>query len=307
MIKVDPKSIILHASIEEDAIPDVQVHQTVPGRKLAHLHLTRNKDKAFNVIMGGAGTPAEVSAINIKAAFAVTTTSPADDLSKWKFRFLQVAKTNVALWVFAGRTATGGSISMNLAYPPAVPANLANEFLLDSLPGDAPFMPGSTPTMLRRTSDIWMEMEMDDHPSSVVPLELPNDTTKETNYLVRVVKDFFAVTTLVAVDESGKIQPLAYLTWEILWNASFQWRGGTCRSVMKQRQFKATTSKPGAPAEKAAARLVANPTTDASKFYNAVFEQAKGNILKIKPGDNEVAMSESRDWVPGISEGPVFP
>lgn len=308
MITIDPKSIILHANIEEDAIPDVDLHQRVPGKKVAHLHLTRNKDKALRAILGGPGTPADVSAINIKAGLAATTTSPADDLAKWKFKFLQVAKTTLDRWVYAGRTATGGSITMDLAYPPAVPAKLAHEFLLDTAPGDAPFTHSSTPSMLRRsTGDIWLETEMDDHPSSLVPLEFPNGTTKETNYLIRVVKDFSAVTTLVAVDDKGKRQPLANVSWKILWHVMFQWRGGICRRIMKEKLFSATSSTRGAPADRDAARLVAHPSTDSSQYYNAVFEKAKGNIATIKPNEYEVAFWESKEWVPGISEGPLPP
>lgn len=87
----------------------------------------------------------------------------------------------------------------------------------------------------------------------------------------------------------------------------FQLRGGICRRIMKEKLFTATSSARGAPTDKDAARLVAAPPTDPGQYYNAVFEKAKGNIGTMKANEHEVAFWESKDWVPGISEGPLPP
>lgn len=305
MITVDADSVQLIVDVDGSR-PGAQLIRTNNGGLLAFLHLTRNKDA---VLRGR--TSRDAAAIVITATVDVHRDLH-DRLDGWKFRFIQVARTKVYQWVYAGRLKTEGSSMMNLAVPPNMPKDLAYHFLLDSEQPSMPFTSTDEPSLSegargRSREKVNVRAETIDHPFSLIPIRLPNSTTNADNLLVRAIRDIDLVTAFVAVNERGIIQVLAHVAWRANWRAFIDWRRDIGTPFVTNSKLTVDDWLKGAPAEPEAAALIANPPRDSDKCYNKVFDTARETIGRLGLNAASFASDESDRWPPGTVEGPIIP
>jgi hypothetical protein len=253
--------------------------------KSAVLHLSRNSDPIL--AQSKSTSDADASAINLAGQVAIQLEGR-EQISRWSFRFIQLARLNVAQVVYAGRESWHGSMALNHAVPPAYPAKFAYQFVLDSDP--KVFGPGVLPFTNLRPATVFQKYgprnqrvpgaltintDMDDHPNARMVLKLRNNRTQMDNYLFRATRDVSFLTAFVVRDEQTKIvTPLAHVTWQIVWRAQYKWENERCSGWMTARTFDVDQVIKGPPTDGALAGQITKPTTDASETANALSKAA---------------------------------
>ncbi|HRX60692.1 MAG TPA: DUF4157 domain-containing protein [Candidatus Competibacter sp.] len=297
-IVIDPNSAKLVVN-SKDVVPGVDV---TSDRKTVALHLTKNARPIITKAYSGSTAQEiekESSAINIKAEINVSL-GPRDNILTWRFGFIQLAREVTSLWGFAGRNSSEGSVAINLADPPAMPATFAGRFCLDSgIDHDEdnimPFTNGRGTSLVRDAKGgAKVIVEMDDHPHGLIPTNMPNEKTKAQNYLYRASKAFEALTVFVARNSEGVIQPLAHVGWQMIWSAGFDWVGGRCRPSMRAKAFTVGNVIKGAPGDPDLAAMVTRPTTDVRETYNFLTNLAVQRVFQ--PGVSTWNFSEKDSW-----------
>lgn len=264
--------------------------------KEAILHLSKN----HALLLAGSTDDKATSAVNIKGELAVRLEAR-DDISRWRFGFIQLAKTTVDLIGYAGVVPEDGSIAQNLVAPPIMPAKFAGEagdYCLDSLRAFMPFTNARAPQVIRDgKGGAKIVVDMDDHPWQRIPLNVFNQTTRQPNFLYRAARHFEAIAVFVARNEALVIQPLAHVGWGAIWGAGFRWMTPThCVPSMKAKAFFVSDVVKGAPA--GLETLITNPTADEHETCN--FLSAQANHFSINPRNPPAVYSESRSWAKDV-------
>ena len=301
-IVIDPNSAKMTVN-SKDAVPGVDITANRTG---AVLHLTKNARPIIAEAYSGTTAQEiekELSAINIKAEISLSL-GPRDNILTWRFGFIQLAREVTNLWGFAGPSSSEGSIAINLADPPAMPAKFAGRFCLDSgIDHDEdnimPFTNGRSPNLVRDAKGgAKIVVEMDDHPHAIIPTNMPNEKTKSQNYLYRASKAFEALTVFVARNSEGVIQPLAHVGWQMIWSAAFIWIGGRCQPSMRAKAFTVGDVIKGAPGDPDLAAMVTKRTTDIRETYNFLTNLASRRAFQ--PGISSWSFSEKESWISGV-------
>jgi hypothetical protein len=293
----------------QGVVPDAGI---MNNSKVALLHLSRNSRS----LLAGSTDDKATSAVNIKGEIAVRLEAR-DDLSRWRFGFIQIARTTVDLIGYAGFVSADGAVAQNLVAPPITPvkyAGEAGEFCLDSNKSYMPFTNARAPKVVRDgKGGATVFVDMDDHPWQQLPLAIQNNTTGQPNFLYRASRHFEAITVLVARSESGKIQPLLHAGWGGIWVVAFRWAMGPqgnglqCVPSMKAKPFFVSDVNAGAPA--GLESKITNPTTDERETCNYISAQAVH--FSRDPRNPPAVYSETSSWgkdVPaGFSPVPASP
>jgi hypothetical protein len=295
------------ADITVDNIDSSPFTEMTFDGKSAVLHLSRNSDPIL--AQSKSTSDADASAINLAGQVDIQLEGR-EQISRWSFHFIQLARLNIAQVVYAGRESWHGSMALNHAIPPAFPAKFVYQFVLDSDP--KVFGPGVLPfTNLRPTvvfqkfgpgnkrvpGALTINTDMDDHPNSRMALKLRNNSTGMDNYLFRATRDISFLTAFVVRDEHSKvITPLAHVTWHIVWGAHYQWENEHCSGRMTTRTFDVDAVIKGPPTDGALARQITNPTSNADETANALGKAAIHALNR--PGIANVI--EGKAWPPSV-------
>jgi len=261
--------------------------------KEAILHLTRNHRL---LLAGQTNDDKATRAIHIDGELSVRLDAR-DDISRWRFGFIQIAKTTIDLIGYAGVVTEDGSIAQNLVAPPIMPAKYAGEagdYCLDSLRAFMPFTNARPPQVIRDgKGGAKILVDMDDHPWQSFGLIIMNQTTSQPNFLYRASRHFEAITVLVARNEAQVIQPLAHVGWGAIWVASFRWLNAThCVPAMKAKAFFVSDVVKGAPA--GLETLITSPTGDDKETCN--FLTARAVHFARDSRNPPSVYSEARRW-----------
>ena len=268
-------------------------------KKSVFLHMTRNWSAAT---AKEPGTTDEVAqAIGFEGWIDVRFDSK-EQRSGYQFRFVQLAKTVTAVWMYAGRKREHGSIWMNLAAPPAHSTKFVNQFCIDAEPGafgDAvmPFtnlreqsyfpamknlhaVPGSTT----------VSTKMFDHPFSKGRSQMVNRKTGELNRLLYAAHDSRFLTTFVVRNECTKaITPLAHVGWRVAWKARYRWNGDACLLSMVEKTLDMSKSVKGPPKDKDLAARVTKPNMTKSETSNALMKAAIKALDPVASGQQTIS------------------
>jgi hypothetical protein len=141
MITVDMNSVRiegLHSGStdqKEDVKPSASTTET-----LAFLHLNRNSEGIVNRRRTGDDNEDEpaLGAVYLQGDVEVSL-GPRDDLSKWDFHFIQLARTYADRVIYAARKPSEGAMIKNYASAPAYPVRFVDKFSLDSNATYLPF------------------------------------------------------------------------------------------------------------------------------------------------------------------------
>lgn len=254
---------------KEGAIPETDV--SVDGKSML-LHLTRNAGP----IIGQVRTynEGETSAINIIGLVEVKL-DPSDSLAKLSFHFIQLSKLLVAQSVYAGQRSAEGSMAVNYATPPVFPARFAYEYTLDSVAdlfgkNVMPFTNLRPPNVLKKPGGIVsLVTDMDDHPVGKIPLARQNKRSDAVNFLYRASREVSFLTAFVVRNEAGVIQPLAHVTWRLVWRGNYRWIDRQCIGTMAGQKFEVGDVIKAPPTDAGVAAMITKPTTNVDKTSNA--------------------------------------
>jgi len=294
-IRIVPGSAKLTVETK-DVAPDAGI---MNDGKQALLHLTRNS----RPLLAGSTDDKAASAIHIEGEVSVLL-EPRDDINRWRFGFIQLARTTIDLIGYAGFVSADGTVAQNLVAPPIMPAQYAGEagdFCLDSLRSHMPFTNGRPPKVVVRDGKggAKIAIDMDDHPWQKLPLAIENKTTGQPNFLYRASRHFEAITVLVARNESGVIQPLLHAGWGAIWSVGFRWvgQGGLqCVPSMKAKSFFVSEVSKGAPA--GLESKITNPATDEKETCN--YLSARAVHFSRDARNPSSVYSESPTWGSGV-------
>jgi hypothetical protein len=285
----------------DEATPVTYVNMPL---RSAFLYLNKNEDPI--IYQQNTASEQDASAINIQGQVDVEL-GPRDDLSKWGFRFIQLAKTSIAYFAYAGRQSSHGSMYVHRAIAPALPAKYVHQFTLDStenLYGKnvMPFMNLRAPLITRKRGGIaTVSTDLDDHPHLKCALVIRNAETNLDNYLYHAIGLKEYITAFVVRDKAGVIQPLAHVDWHIFWQATYRWEGTreqdilsasaetraeyvavrgadlvyTCLgSIADRRDVYVGKVIKGPPADTNLAAMITNPTADVNETAQALSQAA---------------------------------
>jgi hypothetical protein len=306
-IDLNSASIIVDA---EGVAPDTDI---VPRAKVAVLHLTRNVGPVLALQGLQHDTiEADTRAINIQGAVEVHIGSR-DDMSTWQFTFIQLTAIMSYASRHAGATSRGGMISGNVAAPPAFPAQLAYDFLLDSTEKRMPFYTVKRPTVMHKLNKFGRPVpgrsivvnDMDDHPMRFAPLTIRNTNTNQDNFLYQLDTEYLFISAFVARnDQAKKIIPLAYVTWRAEWHAEYHWVSGQCIPYPVKGAFKVDPWQKGLPEGATMGRTgssladkIRNPTTDPAQTGNQVLTAANAKLFKSLPFWN---LAHTAQWASDV-------
>jgi hypothetical protein len=290
-IRIVPGSAKLTVDTK-DVAPDAGI---MNDGKQALLHLTRNS----RALLAGSTDDKAASAIHIEGEVTVRL-EPRDDINRWRFGFIQLARTTVDLIGYAGFVSSDGKVAQNLVAPPIMPAKYAGEagdYCLDSLRSHMPFTNARPPKVVRDgKGGAKIVVDMDDHPWQKLPLAIENKTTGQPNFLYRASRHFEAIAVFVARNETNVIQPLLHAGWGAIWSAGFRWVGRDggiqCVPSMKARAFFVSDVSKGAPA--GLESKITSPATDEKETCN--YLSARAVHFSRDARNPSTVYSESSTW-----------
>jgi hypothetical protein len=302
MITIDTSSVKiegLHSGTtnqEEDVKPWASTTET-----LAVLHLNRNSEGIVNRRWTGDDTEDEptLGAVYLQGTAEVSV-GARDDLTKWDFHFIQLAKTYTDRVIYAGCKPSDGAMVKNYAAAPAYPDRYVDKFSLDSNTKYLPFYNlRSTigPTLSRKAAPGGKNVstEMYDHPARWIPLKSRNPKSGALYYLAKASTVFEALTVFVARDDKRQIHQLANVSWSVHWSVTFRWRGGKVQtpSVLPGGSFFFMgKAMKGPPSDKVLERMIQDSQSiNSSETSNQLLNQAVNNVEKSRtPSQTNVTL-----------------
>jgi hypothetical protein len=152
---------------------------------------------------------------------------PGDSLTNWQFGFIQFQKILNAGYFYAGKLSTHGSISLNIAAPPAMPRTLT----LDSHDGQIPWTVAQ-PRFTRQGSAI--TTSTGDHPLNKAGTTLENKTTGKVNFLFHLLDHRKFWTIFSAQDADGRFFHLMNFEWQLRYDFMLMWNASGTPMVFKR-------------------------------------------------------------------------
>jgi hypothetical protein len=259
---------------------------------MAVLHQGRSSGP---IVSGRIQSAARASAIKLTASMNVLADSIADIQQKYEFHLLQLAWKPIDYALYAGMTASDGSMKLDFAAPPLFPGS--SSFLLDADENGAPPFPfveaGGVAIRSGGSPGAWVvSLEFHDHPFTDRPLALPNFATRSArggddkkNYLYQVERSLFFFNAFVVKDlNNGVIKPIGFINWKSRLVAKIRWRINADGAPEAQpaelitSYFTSDDYLTGTP-NSAAEKMIVNPPMDPAQTYNALETATFGAVL----------------------------
>jgi hypothetical protein len=258
---------------------------------MAVLHQGRSSGP---IVSGRIQSAARASAIKLTASVNILADSVADIKQRYEFHLFQLAWKPVDYALYAGMTASDGSMKLDFTAPPLFPGS--GSFLLDADENAAPpfpFVEAGGVAIRGAGPGAWVaSLEFNDHPFTDRPLALPNFATRSArggddkkNYLYQVERSLFFFNIFVVKDlNTGDIKPMGFINWKSRLVARIRWRINADDAPEAQpaelvtSYFTSDDYLPGTP-NSAAQKMIVNPPMDPGQTYNALETATFGAIL----------------------------
>jgi hypothetical protein len=284
---------------------------------MAVLHQGRNSGP---ILSGRIRNRTQASAIKLAASVSVLADSTADIQAQYEFHLLQLVWKPVDQALYAGKTASEGSMKLDFSAPPGYPAG--SPFLLDADEKEVspfPFIDvGGAAIRSSGTPGAWLvSLEFDDHPTVDRPLAFPNfaartSTGKATyNYLYQIERSLFFFTAFVVKDRStGIVKPFGFINWKSRLLAKIRWVIDADGDPAPQpaqlitAYFTAGDYLPGTP-NAAAEKMILNPPTDPSQTYNAI--DILNGAAVLASTANSASVQASSSWSASVPNAHFAP
>src|SRR5262249_25304113 len=204
------------------------------GTQFALLHGTRNVNLTAADDAAGVKPTKGPSVTTTGKVFLAA--DPSDfTIGDWEFGMIQVSNLQVYEFVYAGRLAGEGSVTINLksgftknpSLDEEVPPNSTSS-TIDATIFDQTFLTATRVTTTRVGFEI--EYKLDDHPNTLVPLRFENRKTTAPNFIFSARRDEGFIAYFVARENSkAPIQFLARIGWHAIWHGTFKWSAATMK------------------------------------------------------------------------------
>jgi hypothetical protein len=195
------------------------------GKELILLHGTKNANlAAADMSTGGDGTKGPC--IVITGNVFLEADAGEFDLGDWQFGIIQVSNVMVYEFIFAGRTSTEGSVTVNLK------SGFTKNPSLDAEPHsggsiDESIFDANNLTMKRVTkpkTGFQISVTSNDHPAKLMEKRFQNRRTNSPNFIFSARRDEGFTTFFVAREnERAPVQFLSRVDWHIIWHGTFKW------------------------------------------------------------------------------------
>ena len=222
------------------------------GRQLVLLHGTRNANlRSADTVTGGKTSNGPSISITGKVFMQADATD--FDVGDWQFGMIQVSNLMVYEFVYAGRLASEGSVTINLKSGFTKPLSLDAEVATGSTIDDSIF-DSTNLTATRVTSPqvgFQIEYLFNDHPATLVPQRFENRTAHAPNFIFSARRDEGFVTYFVARENStATVQFLSRVGWHAIWHGEFTWSAAKMKPtvIMKDSRLDLGQVLLGAPA-----------------------------------------------------------
>jgi hypothetical protein len=222
------------------------------GQQLVLLHGTRNANlHSADSVTGG--KTSNGPSITITGNVFMKADPTDVDTGDWQFGMIQVSNLMVYEFVYAGRRANEGSVSINLKSGYTKPLSLDAQPAAGVSIDDSIFDPSFLTTTRVTSPQVGFQIEylVNDHPATLVPQRFQNRTTHAPNYLFSARRDEGFVTYFVArANKTAAVQFLSRVGWHAIWHGEFQWSVPWKRPtvIMKDSRLDLGTVLLGAPA-----------------------------------------------------------
>ena len=175
------------------------------------------------------------------------------DFAPFEFGIVQVANLLDYIFVYAGSTPQQGSVRQHLRLGFATNPSLDVRPEAGETVDDHIFSLNNLSTNRVTTPRTGFEIEVNvsDHPNSLVPYQFENREARATNLIARASRNEDFTTFFVA--RASPTSPLICLArggFQVIWRAEFKWRAGQARPAsmeFRSRLFSAKPNQTGAP------------------------------------------------------------
>lgn len=264
IVKNSPKITLNSSAVKID------FHLTTPRHVYGHL------TNGFSVVQ---------DTTKIQNAWTAKATLKLDDgfTDGADFGFIQLQRIVQTSFDYVGAQPAHGSLRLLVSEQPAMTRKLA----LDSkdLEVVKPWTRASTATTPRfEFIAPEVKCETGDHPAVKVLKKLGNDTTKQVNYLRRLVDKREFWTMFSVKDKNGHITHLQHFAWTVSYVATFKWKGGSIAiddSSSSNKTF--GQMKNGPPSDGTLATLLSTPI---GPMANDLMDTALTNAVANGQGHN---------------------
>lgn len=215
-----------NAAITTDVLGSEAILSITPV--FAILNLKRNNGLILNGTDSNNPSAAS-SAIKIVGT-VYPTLNDGDSFNNWDINFIQLISESSSSYYYAGPQKSDGCMVFDIATSRHGQGTLTGTgYMLDSDQNTAPFTNGGPPIMQTMTNPISggvvarIDMTMDDHPYSKMPLWVQNFASKRWNLMTRARVEIDFYTAFVVRDKSASnptFTVLGYVQWWALWDIS---------------------------------------------------------------------------------------
>jgi hypothetical protein len=246
------------------------------GREFIVLHCTKNA----NVGAGNAAPPGKVntgSAVEVEGTVFLEANANEFDIGAFEFGMVQISQLSAYQFLYAGRLASEGSVTIDLRLGYTVDQHIFNP---NNLTADRV-------TQGRKGFNI--KVRFGDHPFNAIPLKFENRVAAAPNFIARTTRREEFVAYFVAREKATTpIIILARIGWTVSWDAEFTWSAATQTPTKSIKNSQLFTGEPrtGAPnppdSMSAVAVSRAGPTTNKmdKDATDAAWNQRRDPICK---------------------------